>query len=63
MSDNEKRKEYGTGMTNGSGSHIPGTEDIEKDFADLLSRISGKVKDLQSEIDDHDQLRRGNKNE
>ena len=63
MSDNEKRKDCGMGTSNDSGSHIPATEDIEKDFADLLSRISGKVKDLQSEIDDHDRLKRGNKNE
>ena len=58
MSDNDMLKKYGIGVSNGSDGHIPAKEEAETDFADLLGRVSGKVKDLQSEIDDHDRLKR-----
>ena len=59
MSDNEMLKKYGMGNSNGSKGHIPTAEEAEQDFAELLGRISGKVEDLQSEIDDHDRIKKG----
>lgn len=41
----------------GSGNPFKKTD--EQDFIDLLRRIPGKVSDLQSEIDDHDRIKKG----
>ncbi len=58
MMDNDMLKKYMKKDEKDRGGLVPDSRESEKEFADLLGRISGKVKDLQSEIDGHDRLKR-----
>ena len=58
MLDHEILKKYMTNDSSGSNSHSSASVESEKEFADLLGRIPGKVKDLQNEIDDHDRIKK-----